>query len=111
MDLTARPYSIGLVGERNYQHAIAALGEGEAVTLLHEPDNPYDERAIAAACHGDTIGYLPRDSWLTDALLDEGKGVTARIKRLNRGEAGVVGVVVEVRLDGSPIRERSYVPA
>ncbi len=106
-----RPYSIGLVGERNYQAQIAAVGEGEAVVLLHEPDNPYDERAIAATCHGDTIGYVPRDSWLTAALLDEEKGYSATIKRLQHGSEAITGVTLEVRLDGKPIGEREFVPA
>lgn len=103
-----RPYSIGLVGEKSYQAQIAAVGEGEAVVLMHELDNPYDERAIAATCHGDTIGYLPRDSWLAAALLDEEKGCSAKIKRLPRGEEGITGVTLEVRLDGRPIGEREF---
>lgn len=106
-----RPYSIGLVGEKSYQAQIAAVGEGEAVVLMHEPDNPYDERAIAATCHGDTIGYLPRDSWLADALLDEEKGCSATIKRLRRGGEGIAGVTLEVRLGGRPIGEREFAAA
>lgn len=110
MDLT-RAYSIGLVGEKSYQAQIAAIGEGEAVVLVHEPDNPYDERAIAATCHGDTIGYLPRDCWLTAALLDEVKGCSAKVKRLPRGAEGITGVTLEVRLDGRPIGEREFAAA
>ncbi|WP_370189290.1 HIRAN domain-containing protein [Qipengyuania sp.] len=105
------PYAVGLAGERSYQAQIAAVGVGEAVVLVHEPDNPYDERAIAATCHGDTIGYVPRDSWLTAALLDEVKGCSATIKRLQRGSEGITGVTLQVRLDGKPIGERDYAPA
>jgi len=108
---SSRAYTVGLVGERNYQAAIAAVGEGEAVVLLHEPDNPYDARAIAAVCHGDTIGYLPREGWLTDALLEEEKGAKATIRRLTRGAKGLTGVTLEVTLGGAPIAERDYVAA
>lgn len=104
-----REYRVGLVGEHSYQDAIAAIGEGEAVVLVHEPDNPYDERAIAAVCHGDTIGYLARDSWLADALLDEGKGASATVARLSRGAKGLTGVTLAVRLNGAPIGERGFV--
>lgn len=106
-----RTYSIGLVGERSYQPQIVAIGEGEAVVLYSEPDNPHDDRAIAASCHGDTIGYVPRDSWLTDALIDEGQGCIAKVSRLTRGPKGLMGVTLEVRLEGDPIDERAFAPA
>lgn len=99
-------YSVSVVGERNYQDAIAAVGEGEAVVLYHEPDNPYDDRAVAVRCHGDTIGYIPRDSWLTEVLLDEGKGCSAFVSRLRRGRKGITGITLEVKLNASPIKQR-----
>lgn len=105
-----RRYPVALVGERNYQDAIAAIGEGEEVVLFHEPDNPYDDRAIAVVCHGDTIGYLPRDCWLGEALIDEGKPVSARVARLSSGTSGVTGVTIEARLAGEPLRTRPYAP-
>lgn len=105
-----RKYSVAVTGERNYQDTIASIGEGEAVVFYHEPDNPYDDRAIAVSCHGDTIGYLPRDSWLTEALLDEGKGCSAHVSRLGRGAKGLTGVTLEVQLGGTPIKEREFDP-
>lgn len=101
-------YPVPLVGESFYQSAIAGCGEGEAVVLWHEPDNPFDERAIAAVCHGDTIGYVGRESWLTEALLDEEQGCTARIKRIAKSNGPDRGVVLEVVMGGDPIRERDY---
>ncbi len=108
--MATRKYSVAVNGERNYQDAIAAIGEGEAVVLFHEADNPYDERAIAVSCHGDTIGYLPRDCWLTEVLLDEGKGCSARVSRLTRGPKNLTGVTLEVQLGGTPIKERAFDP-
>lgn len=106
-----KAYPVAIVGERNYQDAIAAIGEGEDVVLFHEPDNPYDDRAIAVVCHGDTIGYLARDSWLHAALLAESKPLSARVHRINRGDDGQIGVTLEVSLAGEPLRERRYMPA
>lgn len=112
----ARPYPVTLVGTKSYQRAIAGVCEGEPAFLLHEPDNPHDDRAIAVVAAytgepGETIGYLPRDSWLGEALLDEGKGFRAQIKRLSRGDDGITGVVIEIVLEGVPIGERGYRPA
>jgi len=99
---------VSVTGERNYQDAIAAIGAGEAAVLFHEPDNPYDERAVAVSCHGDTIGYLPRGSWLTEVVLDEGRGCSVRVSRLSRGAKGITGVTLEVILGGAPIEERAF---
>lgn len=108
--MIARKYSVSVTGERNYQDAIAAIGEGEAAVLYHEPDNPFDDRAVAVSCHGDTIGYLPRDSWLTEVVLDEGKGCSARVSRLSRGAKGITGVTLDVKLGGAPVEERAFDP-
>lgn len=102
-----KTYSVPLVGVSQYQHAIAAVGEGEAVQLLREPDNPHDEEAIAAVCHGDTIGYIGRDSWLRRAIIDEGRGCRAQILSVHRG-LDAVGVSLSVQLTNEAIGERNY---
>lgn len=103
----SKSYSVALVGVSQYQNAIAACGQGEAVLLLHEPDNPHDDDAVAAVCHGDTIGYIGRGSWLRRALLDESKGCRARIQSINRGLDNM-GVSLSIELAGQPIGERAY---
>lgn len=101
-------YPVGIVGERSYQDAICRLSEGQQVVLWHEPGNPYDDRAVAVATvQGATIGYLGRDAWLRDVLLDEGKPCTAWVLRLNK-EGKATGVVIEVVLSGKPIGRRDF---
>lgn len=107
----AKTYPVGIVGESNYQDAIEFLRTGEIVKLWHEPGNPFDSRAIAvAASDGDTIGYIPRDFWLREALLDEGKPVIARVMRLAKGPKAI-GVTIEVALAGVPLGKRPFKPA
>lgn len=112
---TSKAYTVGLVGERNYQDAVRSCREGEAVKLLHEPDNPYDDGAIAAvSIRGETLGYVPRDCWLRDALLAEGKGCTATIDYIGSDpddRKRTLGVRLAVKLTGTPIGERGYRPA
>lgn len=95
----SKRYSVGIVDEANYQQAIAALREGEHVDLVPEPGNAQDKRAVAVQDgEGATIGYLPRDHWLTGALIEEGKFCTARIERIEGGDESRpnLGVVLEV---------------
>lgn len=97
----SKSYRVGIVGEANYQRAIAGLREGEVVLLRPEPDNPHDPRAVAVTDgDGATIGYLPREHWLKAALLDEGKAVQATVAALNPDGEGRIatGVVIEVVL-------------
>lgn len=103
-----KSYPVGIVGERSYQSQIKTLREGQPVQLWHEPGNPYDDRAVAVATFaGETIGYLARDFWLRDALLDEQKPCSARVLRLAKN-GKMTGVVIEVTLSGSPIGERDF---
>lgn len=107
----SRSYHVGLVGERSYQPAINACGAGEAVMLAHEPDNPYDEEAIAAFCpRGRKIGYLARSSWVREAIHEEGKGCAATIATLHKTEGGPIGVVLLVDLNGPAVEQRAFAP-
>jgi hypothetical protein len=92
-------YTIELAGEANYQAAITSLSPGDPVTITHEPDNPHDPRALRCAdLTGATIGYIPRDSWLTGAMLDQKTAVRAQIHAVVGGERGKPsrGVVLAV---------------
>jgi len=64
-------YSIDVVGESNYQSWLESICGGrtdesqeklvEAV-LVHEDDNPYDDKAIRIDIMGRTVGYLSREN-------------------------------------------------
>lgn len=106
-----RVYPVGIVGESNCQPAIQRCRVGEAVQLLHEPGNPHDTsgRAIAVeSSRGETIGYIAREHWLKEPLLDDGKGCTARISEIGRGDGASLGVVLSVSLEGAAIGKRVY---
>lgn len=79
-------YTVHLVGEANYQAAIAKLSPGDPVTIQPEPDNPHDPRALRCAdVTGATIGYIERDSWLTRAMIDQKTPVAASIEQIIGG--------------------------
>lgn len=61
----------------------AELRVGDALTLVREPDNSHDGRAIAVLWRGHKLGYLPRA--VNDAAaraLDQGHRLDARIAQL-----------------------------
>lgn len=100
-------YKIGLRGESNYQPAIRQLSVGDPIRLQHEPHNPHDRDAIAALDgKGQHIGYVPRDSWVTRAMLDEHKSVTASVATVDASGIGILGVVLDVVL-GPPTWQKA----
>ena len=61
----------------------ASLREGEGVTLVREPDNVFDPRAVRVDWQGNKLGYVPRiDNAAVSHLLDSGQSVSAEIVTL-----------------------------
>ena len=59
---------------------------GDALTLVREPDNRYDARAVRVEWRGHKIGYVPRRENADVArLIDGGQALEARIVRLAEG--------------------------
>ena len=106
----ATAYPIGLVGEQHYQAAIAACSTGDPVQVWHEPDNPFDDQALAVAdCDGRTLGYVPRSCFLREAVHDQGTGCQATILSIEDGHSSPFRhVTIEVELCDGPIRERGF---
>lgn len=105
-------YAIQLVGEQHYQAAARSCRPGDVAQLLFEPDNPYDSDAIVAVNgDGETLGYVPRDCWMREAALGEGKGFDAAIKSAAAGKRGFIEIVLDVSRREDPLGERAYVPA
>lgn len=56
---------------------------GDALTLVREPDNRHDARAVRVEWRGHKLGYVPRRENADVArLMDGGQTLTARIARL-----------------------------
>jgi hypothetical protein len=103
-----RTYSIGLVGESNYQSSIQTCLAGQHVRVFHEIGNPYDPLAlVVVTALGDTIGYIPRENWLRRAIHEEAKGCDAHIRSI-QGDVGRVGVVIQVSLNPRGVETRPY---
>jgi hypothetical protein len=91
-------YPVGIVGESNFQDAVKSTNLSDYVDIVIERENPHAENGVALRVDnmdGDTIGYVPADSWLRRAILEDGSGCLARVS----GKAGrPVGIVIEVQL-------------
>lgn len=113
MPKPVKAYPVRLAGTRSYQRAIARAAAGDVAELLRENGNPHDADALVVVDgDGQTLGYVPRDSWLRGALLDEGRGGRATIETISDGADGVAGVTIAVMLtDDGAIGERDFVPA
>jgi hypothetical protein len=59
---------------------------GDALTLIREPDNRYDAKAIRIEWQGHKIGYVPRrDNADAARFMDSAQVLQARISRLADG--------------------------
>ncbi len=61
----------------------SALKVGDPVSLVREPDNPHDARAVRIEWQGQQLGYLPRaENEAVAAAMDRGERVEGRIAAL-----------------------------
>lgn len=59
------------------------LRVGDPLTLVREPENPHDPRAVRVEWQGHKLGYVPRkENRSVAAALDQGDVLRARIARL-----------------------------
>lgn len=58
---------------------------GDALTLVREPDNAYDPRAVRVEWQGHKLGYVPRkENEAVARQLDRGNRLEARIVQLRK---------------------------
>ena len=61
------------------------LQVGDALSLVREPHNPHDSRAVRIEWNGHMLGYLPRaENESVARQLDRGNKLEARIIRLTK---------------------------
>jgi len=76
------------------------LKVGDELSLVREPDNPYDPRAVRVEWRGEKLGYVPRAGNETVAkLLDQGVRLSGRITHLQPGRSHWQRILFEVDMD------------
>jgi hypothetical protein len=76
------------------------LKPGDELTLVREPDNPYDENAVRVEWRGTKLGYIPRRENADVARqMDRGAPVKARIIRLTQARNPWLRILFEVYVD------------
>ncbi len=78
------------------------LNDGDEVELVHEPTNPFDDRAVRVDdISGQKLGYLPKDS--TDCYFDAVENdfeITATIRSIdNSGKSPKIRINVSIQLN------------
>lgn len=74
-----------LAGSQYYEagRLAAQMQVGDALTLVREPENRHDRRAIRVEWRGHKLGYVPRaENRSISAALDAGEKLTARVSKL-----------------------------
>ena len=105
---------VDVVGEQHYQEALEAVAAGRnafgtrtrvlTVTLVREPDNPYDANAVRVEAAEATVGHLSRDDAprfhaIIDRLASAGSPATCRAMLTGGwdrggGDRGYIGLKV-----------------
>lgn len=96
-----KAYRVNVVGESYRQAEISRTKVGQGIRLLHDARNSFDTRAIMVVTTNDEqIGFLPRNGWLTRALLDEQCDYVARIAEIHpkTSERAFAAVILDVTL-------------
>ena len=102
---------VRVAGVSFYQSAVANCCCGEAVRFIHEPDNPHDEMALRVVSYaGETIGYVPRESWLHRLVHEGGRGVTATIASVGLSRACLLGATLAVAICDDEVQVASFYP-
>lgn len=106
-------YPQALVGEQFYQQAIARCQVGDIIDVSHERGNPVDPRAIVARRRdgGETIGYIPRDSFVQRVMHEDGESVAAAISGIFTGRRGFTEVTLLVSVLDEPADEVTFRPS
>lgn len=91
-----RSYSVRVSGVSYRQDAIRLCNVGDEVDFEHDEANQYDSRAIAVYVDKRQIGFLPKDGWLTDFLLDQGGWAEGHIASIGGVPSGDLGVVLSI---------------
>lgn len=85
---------------------------GDRLTLVREPDNPHDPKAIRVEWYGAMIGYAPRAENVDLArLMDGGVRVAGRIVHLQKARNPWKRVLFEVHVLPEPAAGRPACPA
>lgn len=89
------------------------LQVGSGLDLIPEPDNPYDDHAVAVKHKGHHLGYIPaRHSWIGDALIDEGAVLSCDVDKIETvgwlfRRASFVGLRIAVMKERQPTKENT----
>ena len=74
------------------------LATGQPLTLIREPGNRFDQRAVRIDWQGEKLGYIPaRDNAAVSQLLDRGEKLSALIVGLKKSHNPWERIEVEVR--------------
>ena len=77
------------------------LNTGDRLSLVREPANPYDDKAVAVYRQADKLGYIPRkDNAVIANLMDQGRSLQAQLYTKNLSANVWERLSVEVMMMG-----------
>ena len=78
------------------QKTIKNLHKGDLISLIPEPDNQYDQKAVRVESNGKVIGYVKRGGWLQEAISDKHVKFNGEVYEVSGGGQYSYGVVMKL---------------
>jgi hypothetical protein len=94
---------VGVSHEGRAEYIAQSVFEGDALTLVREPQNPHDPDAVSVSHKGRKIGYIPRTSQWVARSLDEGDTHEVQVQEfiLDDNDALVgLSILITITKDG-----------
>lgn len=100
-----------VAGVSFYQAALERCAAGEAVTFVHEPDNPHDPMALrVVSLRSETVGYVPRTAPIRHAVHQRGRGISGVFASIGYSRSCLLGATISVAICDDEPKVASYYP-
>ena len=78
------------------QETIKNLRRGDLISLIPEPENKYDPKAIRVESAGKILGYVQKNGWLQEAINEKNAKFNAEVYEISGGGKFSYGVVMKL---------------
>lgn len=95
---------VGITHEGRLPYILSEVREGDSLSLQPEPDNEFDDKAVAVLHEGRKIGYIPAGKRWVSKSIEEGdthEVVAVGLIMNDEGEPAAIAITITIMSDGA----------